>query len=448
MNNSHLALWNQALSLLAARLSPDAFRRWIAPLRAECLQGDAMVLIAPNDFFQSWLQDNYLPLIRAALQEAAGQPLLVRLLCASEGAAASPTAPAPPPPSLDPRPRRGADAELNPSYTFENFVVGQNNQFAHAAALAVAQQPGTAYNPLFIYGGTGLGKTHLMQAVGSSLLRSSRPLRVVYVSAEQFTNDFIEAAKVKNFARFRKKYRTADALLIDDVHFLAGKEATQEEFFHTFNQIYNLRKQIVLSSDRPATAMKSLEQRLVSRFEWGSVVELLPPDFETRVAILRLKAPSHGVHLPDEVINFLAENIRSNVRRLEGALIRVCSFVSLSQRAPSPEELESLLYELILEEGRSSVSIAKIQKIVSSHFDISLSDMTNRRRPREIAFPRQVAMFLCRRLTPASLSDIGASFGGRDHGTVLHACRLILRRMSKDAGLRQTIALLTKQLRQ
>ena len=440
-------LWTQASSLLRARLNTDAYRRWIAPLKPLDLSDDTLTLAVANDFFQSWLQDNYLPLIRMTLGEAAGRPVQVRFAAAPQPSGAQDSASVSQDASVTPpRERKDVPSDLNPNYTFETFVVGQNNQWAHAAALAVAQSPGRAYNPLFIYGGTGLGKTHLMQALGHHLRRSSQGLRVVYMAAEKFTNEFIHAIQTNGLVRFRKKFRASGALLIDDIQFLAGKERSQEEFFHTFNQIYDARNQLVLSSDRPAAEMKGLEARLVSRFEWGSVTELLPPDLETRIAILRKKAGAQQLSVSDEIITFLAEKIRTNIRRLEGALIRIASFASLTGRQPSPADLEHLLRDILLEETRQAVTIPLIQQRVVAHFDILLSDMTSKRRPREIAFARQVAMFLSRQLTQCSLSEIGAAFGGRDHGTVLYACRLIQTRVAKDAGLRQTVAFLSKQL--
>ncbi len=449
MTPNPLVLWPQASARLQQLLSTEAFVRWIAPLQVVGQTEDSLTLGVANDFFQTWLQDNYLPLIRSAVLESAGRPVQIQFatLPTSEGNPAdAPDLPPPTPsPSAD---RRDVCVELNPSYTFERFVVGPNNEFAHAAALAVSQSPGTAYNPLFIYGGTGLGKTHLTQAIGSSLIRSLRARRLLYVTAEAFVNEFIHTIQTKNFVRFRKKFRSTDVLIIDDVHFFVGKEQMQEEFFHTFNELHNSRKQIILSSDRPVTELKGLEARLVSRFEWSQVTEILPPDFETRVAILRKKSEAHGISVSDELLTFIAQHIRSNVRRLESALVRVSSFSSMLKRSPSLEDVEKLLHSELLEERRISATIPMIQQRVSAHFEILLSDMTSRRRPREVAFARQVAMFLCRRLTPSSLTEIGSSFGGRDHGTVIHACRLVQSRMSKDSGLRQTLAYLSKQLGQ
>jgi chromosomal replication initiator protein len=334
---------------------------------------------------------------------------------------------------------------LNPRNTFDSFVVGPNNEIAHAASLAVAQSPARTYNPLFIYGGVGLGKTHLMQAIGQ-YVAGKKKSRVMYLSSEIFINDFIDAIQHNNLVKFRKRYRQADLLLIDDIQFLGGKERSQEEFFHTFNTLFDGHKQIVLSSDRPPSEISNLEHRLVSRFEWGLTAELQPPDIETRMAILRKKARALQIKLQDEIFEFLANRIRTNVRRLEGALMRVASFASLSGKELSSESVEHLLKDILNEEARSTVTIEQIQRKVAEHFDVRLADMTSKRRPANIAFPRQVAMYLARELTKASLNEIGDAFGGRDHGTVLHACKLVKRRMKEQDNIRRTISFIDSAL--
>jgi chromosomal replication initiator protein len=336
---------------------------------------------------------------------------------------------------------------FNPKNTFENFVVGSNNNFAHAAALAVAQAPGKSYNPLFVYGGVGLGKTHLLHAIGQYVVHHKKNAKVAYLSSEKFTNEYIDAIQNNQLVRFRKKYRQTDVLLIDDIQFLSGKERIQEEFFHTFNALHDNHKQIVLTCDRPASEIQNLEHRLVSRFEWGLVTDLQPPDVETRVAILRKKEKSMGVELPPEVLNFLAARIRANIRRLEGALVRVASFASLTGKKVSVEIVEGLLRDVLNEEGRYTISIEVIQKKVAEHYDLRVADMTSKRRPEHIAFPRQIAMYLSRNLTDSSLSTIGEAFGGRDHGTVLHACRQVKDRMEVDASVRQSVNYLEDQLK-
>jgi chromosomal replication initiator protein len=350
-----------------------------------------------------------------------------------------------PEPPAEPKP--GATVPgLNPRNTFESFVVGPNNEIAHAAALAVAQAPARTYNPLFVYGGVGLGKTHLMQAIGQYVWAKKKNVKVIYVSSELFINEFIDAIQHSNLVKFRKRYRQVDLLLIDDIQFLGGKERSQEEFFHTFNTLFDGHKQIVLSSDRPASEIANLEHRLVSRFEWGLTAELQPPDIETRMAILRKKARGMQIVLRDEVFQFLASRIRTNVRRLEGALMRVASFASLSGKELTQEVVEHLLKDILQEEGRHSITIEQIQRRVAEHFDVRIADMTSKRRPASIAFPRQVAMYLARELTKASLNEIGDAFGGRDHGTVLHACKLVKKRMVEQDNIRQTISFIDSSL--
>jgi chromosomal replication initiator protein len=335
---------------------------------------------------------------------------------------------------------------MNPRNRFEAFVVGSNNQFAHAAALAVSQSPAKSYNPLFIYGGVGLGKTHLMQAIGQETIERKEDQKVMYLSSERFTNEFIDAIQHNMLVRFRKRYRQTDVLLIDDIQFLAGKERSQEEFFHTFNTLFDRRKQIVLSSDRPASEIANLEQRLVSRFECGLTTELEPPDMETRMAILRKKAEAFHSELAQDILDFLAQRVRTNVRRLEGALMRVASYQSLSGPKISLATVEQLLRDILQEEAKKTVTIDQIQKKVAEHFDVRLADMTGRRRSANIALPRQVAMYLVRRHTKASLHEIGVAFGGRDHGTVLHACKTVSVRMKKEDQVRQAIVRLDTQL--
>jgi chromosomal replication initiator protein len=420
------------------------------------LEGDTLTLEVANDFCEVWLKDNYMGLIRDVLAHVASQPLRVRFQTTGgslspvstvpvESSKSKPTAPRAEAAAAE-KPLNNRDSGFNPRNTFDTFVVGNSNTFAHAAAMAVAQSPGKSYNPLFVYGGVGLGKTHLLHAIGQYVSERRKGARVAYVSSEKFTNEYIDAIQNSQLVRFRKKYRQTDVLLIDDIQFLAGKERIQEEFFHTFNALHEAHKQIVLTCDRPASEIQNLEQRLVSRFEWGLVTDLQPPDVETRLAILRKKALLMGVNLPEDILNFLASRIRTNVRRLEGALIRVGSYASLTGKRLSVEVVEGLLREVLHEEGRYSITIEMIQKRVAEHFDIRMADMTSKRRPENIAFPRQIAMFLARQMTESSLNVIGEAFGGRDHGTVLHACRLVKDRMEIDASVRQVVHYLEKQL--
>ena len=454
MQASAEKIWGAAQEQLRAMLTADTYNLWFAPLRAQALDGNAVVLEVANDFCEVWLKDNYQGLLQDVLTIAGGRPLSARFEVASPGSLAPVVAKATPPKTKPaaPAPLRngvsGGNAEwsFNPKNTFETFVVGNNNNFAYAAAKAVAEAPGKSYNPLFLYGGVGLGKTHLLHAIGQHVAASRKGARVGYVSSEKFTNEYIDGIQNNQLVRFRKRYRQMDVLLIDDIQFLAGKERIQEEFFHTFNALHEAHKQIVLTCDRPASEIQGLEHRLVSRFEWGLVTDLQPPDIEMRLAILQKKAQIMGVVLPEDIINFLANRIRTNIRRLEGALIRVASYASLTGKKLSVEVVESLLREILHEEGRYSVNIEVIQKKVAEHYDIRLADMTSKRRPENIAFPRQVAMFLSRQMTESSLSAIGEAFGGRDHGTVLHACRLVKDRMGIDANVRQVVSYLEKQL--
>ena len=455
MQPSAERIWASAQHLLRGLLNPDIYNLWFASLRASDLDGDCITLEVANDFCELWLKDNYLGLLRDVFAQSSGQSLEVRFRVAPLPVAAAKSAAAldgaagatrEEPPEPPERHATARDLSFNPRNTFDTFVVGNNNTFAHAAAMAVAQAPGRSYNPLFVYGGVGLGKTHLLHAIGQHVASQSRGAKVTYVSSEKFTNEFIDAIQNNSLVRFRRRFRQSDVFLIDDIQFLAGKERIQEEFFHTFNTLHEARKQIVLTCDRPAGEIQNLEQRLVSRFEWGLVTDLQPPDIETRLAILRKKEKAMGVELPDDIVNFLAQRIRANIRRLEGALVRVTSFASLTGRKLTIEVVEGLLREVLHEEGRFTINIETIQKKVAEHFDIRLADMTSKRRPENIAFPRQIAMYLSRQMTDSSLNTIGEAFGGRDHGTVLHACRLVKDRMQVDSHVRQIVNYLEKQL--
>jgi chromosomal replication initiator protein len=454
MQLSAETIWRSAQEQLRSMLAADTYNLWFAPLRAAGFEGDSIVLEVANDFCEVWLKDNYQGLLQDVLSHAGARQLRAKFIVAhgqpaSIHAPAKKTEPVSKPKPAAPAPERnGINGEwaFNPKNTFDTFVVGNNNNFAYAAAKAVAEAPGKSYNPLFLYGGVGLGKTHLLHAIGQHVTGNKKGARVGYVSSEKFTNEYIDAIQNNSLVKFRKKYRQTDVLLIDDIQFLAGKERIQEEFFHTFNALHEAHKQIVLTCDRPASEIQGLEHRLVSRFEWGLVTDLQPPDVEIRQAILKKKAASMGVDLPDEIMSFLAHRIRTNIRRLEGALIRVASYASLTGKKLNVEVVEGLLREILHEEGRFTVNIEVIQKKVAEHFDIRLADMTSKRRPENIAFPRQIAMFLSRQMTESSLSSIGEAFGGRDHGTVLHACRLVKDRMEVDANVRQVVSYLEKQL--
>ncbi|HEY2951696.1 MAG TPA: chromosomal replication initiator protein DnaA [Verrucomicrobiae bacterium] len=451
MQSSAEKIWLSAQEILRTMLNGEIYNLWFAPVKATSLEADCLTLEVANDFCEVWLKDNYLGLIRDVLVRVSGQPLTIEFSVSKQ-------TPRPASATEAHKPRTRVEVEhaepvsshrdhsFNPKNTFDTFVVGNNNTFAHAAAMAVAQAPGKSYNPLFLFGGVGLGKTHLLHAIGQHVVSQKKNAKVIYVSTEKFTNEFIDGIQNNQLMRFRKKFRQTDVFLIDDIQFLAGKERIQEEFFHTFNSLHESHKQIVMTCDRPASEIQNLEQRLVSRFEWGLVTDMQPPDVETRLAILRKKEKLMGIELPEDILNFLAQRIRTNVRRLEGAHVRVVSYASLTGHKLSLEVVEGLLRDVLQEEGRFTISIEVIQKKVAEHFDIRLADMTSKRRPENIAFPRQIAMYLARHMTESSLNNIGEAFGGRDHGTVLHACRLVKDRMQIDAQVRQVVSYLEKQL--
>jgi chromosomal replication initiator protein len=443
-------LWQKLAAALKPQVSADTFKRWFSAVELIDADDASFTFRVPNNIYQFWIESNHMAALQAAIITAFGEPRDIKFAVPANAPAGNHEAEIVIPAELPDPPREPKSSAtvlgLNPRNTFESFVVGPNNQFAHSASLAVAQSPARTYNPLFIYGGVGLGKTHLMQAIGQHVWGKKKNTKVIYVSSELFINEFIDAIQHSTLVKFRKRYRQADVLLIDDIQFLAGKERSQEEFFHTFNTLFDGHKQIVLSSDRPPSEIANLEHRLVSRFEWGLTAELQPPEVETRMAILRKKALILQIRLDDEVFEFLANRIRTNVRRLEGALMRVASFASLSGRALTPEMIEHLLKDILQEEGRQSITIEQIQRRVAEHYDVRLADMTSKRRPANIAFPRQVAMYLARMLTKASLNEIGEAFGGRDHGTVLHACKLVKKRMKEQDKIRQTISFIDSSL--
>jgi chromosomal replication initiator protein len=448
MEDKCTQLWQKLSAALKPQVSADTFKRWFSAVELAGTTDKTLSFRVPNNIYQYWIESNHMAALQAAVLTALGEPREIKFICSESPVEDMETAGVSAESESMRETKSGSSSSfgLNPRNTFESFVVGPNNEMAHAAALAVAQAPARTYNPLFIHGGVGLGKTHLMQAIGQYVLAKKKNTKVLYLSSELFINEFIDAIQHNNLVKFRKRYRQADLLLIDDIQFLAGKERSQEEFFHTFNTLFDGHKQIVLSCDRPAAEIANLEHRLVSRFEWGLTAELQPPAIETRLAILRKKARGMQIKLPDEIFEFLANRIRSNVRRLEGALMKVAAFASLSGKALTHEVIEHLLKDILQEEARSSITIEQIQRKVAEHFDVRLADMTSKRRPASIAFPRQVAMYLARELTKSSLNEIGDAFGGRDHGTVLHACKLVKRRMKEQDTVRQTISFIDSSL--
>lgn len=450
-DNNAKAIWDKACKHLQQVLHPDVFSRWIAVIQPESLIENKLLLALDNDFYQTWLEDNYLSLIKDTIARTSGKEVDIDFTIKARSpsrdkkkvqqAEKRPSSKTPARPN---RKRLRNRPALNDKFVFDEFIVGPSNSFAHAASLAVAQSPARAYNPFFIYGGVGLGKTHLMQAIGHHILNTS-DATVCYLSCEDFTNEYIDALQNRKLVQFRKRYRNTDLLLIDDIHFLGGKERLQEEFFHTFNALFDSYKQIVMSSDRPASEISKLEHRLVSRFEWGLVTELGPPDLETRIAILRHKQNQTRTKLPDEILLFLAQNVRSNIRRLEGALIRAISYASLTGREVTIDTLRHLLRDTLEEEKQEELTFDRIQRAVAEHYDVRLADMTSKRRTRAVAAPRQVAMYLCRRLTRSSLPDIANSFG-KTHATILHAYRSIGNRMEVDPQLRSDLTMISKNL--
>ena len=450
--------WNQVCEALRGMVGADAFQRWFR-LATWMGEEDGIAAVAvPGEIHQVWIETNYLPELTNAVTSVFEDVREVNVVLIevagvnADGSASHASARSRKEEEVvmlegEALDKRAKASGLNPANTFESFVVGGNSQFAHAACLAVAKKSGVGYNPLFIHGGPGLGKTHLMQAIGQEILRAQPGSRVIYLTCEKFTNEFIDAIRRGDIEKFRRRYRSTDVLLIDDVQFLGGKERSQEEFFHTFNTLLDGRNQVVLTCDRPACEIKSLEPRLISRFECGLTVEMQPPQMETRLAILKKKAMDWKVRVDGSVLNFLAEKIRTNVRRLEGALMRVATYASLAGESVTVDKVEHLLRDLIREEASRQVSIDSIQKAVADHYDVRLADMTSRRRPASIAFPRQIAMYLSRSLTKGSLMEIGEAFGGRDHGTVIHACKKVTEMIDAEQGLKETLERIESQLR-
>jgi chromosomal replication initiator protein len=428
------SLWTKILEAASRKLPPAVIDTWLRPCRLLALEGDHLKVGVPNPFSRDWLVQHHLDsLQRAASDVLGGQP---RVTIVVDDSLAPVDDPAPTPVG---RPAVAGTIEgLNPKYTFDTFVVGSSNQFAQAASQAVAELPSKAYNPLFIYGGVGLGKTHLLHAVGHETARLFPGISVVYLSSERFTNELINAIRYDRTAEFRARYRTIDLLLIDDIQFISGKERTQEEFFHTFNDLYESRKQIIVSSDCSPKDIPEIEERLRSRFEWGLIADIQPPDFETRVAILKKKAAVERVLLPDDVAYLIAGRVKSNIRELEGSLTRMIAFCALTGREMTVDLAQEVLLDLWGEDEKV-ITIEQVQRKVCDMFGLKPSDMKAKTRTKAIAFPRQVAMYLARQLTHASLAEVGRAFGGKDHTTVLHAVDKIQALLQEDPKLRKTI---------
>ena len=430
--------WDDALAYIEAKVPRQVFDTWFTPTRLQAVEDSTARIEVPNKFFGEWLTRNYSQLLSEALVEVSqGSTTSFAFVTSERGAPKVWLGGTATPSRAQYAGRQRRYVSLNPKYAFRTFVGGASNQFAHAASLAVAEAPAQAYNPLFIYGGVGLGKTHLLNAIGNHVAERS-DVRIAYVTTEQFTNEVINSIRYDKMVDLRKRYRNIDMLLVDDIQFLAGKERTQEEFFHTFNTLYEARKQIVLSSDRSPKEIANTEERLQSRFGWGLIADLQPPDVETRIAILRKKSEDDGFALPEEVIQFLATNLKSNIRELEGSLVRLGAYASLTGQAITLEMAKSVLRDLIGEK-KKIIALDDIEEAVASRFHVKISEMKSRRRSKTLVYPRQIAMYLCRELTDASFPEIGRHFGGKDHTTIIHACKQITKAVEKDNSLRTTL---------
>ncbi len=435
------SLWSEVSSRLRGALNETTYRTWFDRVRGLELTDDEFVLSVPNDFTRDWIEGHFLGLIRAAVGDATGRECQVQLSIVPSREERSATPP-------EEQRREILAAGLNPKYTFDSFVIGSSNRFAHAAALAVAEAVAQAYNPLFIYGGTGLGKTHLLQAIVQYVGEHQSELSVRYVTSETFMNDFINALRDKRIEGFKQRYRAYDLLLIDDIQFFEHKERIQEEFFHTFNTIYEAGGQIAISSDRPPKEISTLEERLRSRFEWGLITDIQPPDLETRIAILRKKVKTDGIHIPDKVLEFIAGRISSNIRELEGALTRVVAFSSLTGRPMTEDLAQDVLKDVFPQGEVAQVTIERIQEVVCERFSLSLEELCSHKRSQNIVYPRQVAMYLSRELTDSSLPKIGKHFGDRDHTTVLHANAKIQNMIRADRSVYNLVQELTARIKQ
>lgn len=440
------AVWQEVLQYIHGKVPKQVYDTWFMPVHLTRIENSTAHIGVPNKFFGEWLETHYAPLLAEAMATARGGGLMAVAFTVSEkkGTQQGDSQPVVSGSrgGMQMKPRRGI--QLNPKYTFKNFVVGAGNQFAHAACMAVAEQPGQTYNPLFIYGGVGLGKTHLLNAIGNHVAEKS-DLRIAYLTTEQFTNEVINSIRYDKMMDLRKRYRHIDMLMIDDIQFLVGKERTQEEFFHTFNALYEGHKQIVLSSDRFPKDMPDIEERLRSRFEWGLIADLQPPDVETRIAILRKKSEDEGVKLPEDVIQFLSTTMKSNIRELEGSLVRLGAYASLTGQVITLDLARNVLRDLIGNK-KKVVAMDDIQEAVCAQFHVKMTELKSRRRSKTLVHPRQIAMYLCRELTDASYPEIGRQFGGKDHTTIIHACRQVAKAKETDTALQTTIETLKEHI--
>jgi len=446
-------LWEDTLTHLELDLSSQHFSTWIKPLKLVKIEQDMVYLEVPNRFVLDWVKDNYSKLIQKILEELSAVNYRLQFSVTGQARDGLPgPSETPEIPNLPVNSQKksvnnihSADINLNRKYSFEEFVSGSSNQFAYAAAMAVANNPATTYNPLFIYGGVGLGKTHLVNAIGNAILNKSPQMRICYYTSEKFMNELINSLRYNRMDEFRNKFRSMDVLLIDDIQFIAGKERTQEEFFHTFNALYESHKQIIVTSDKFPKDIPGLEERLRSRFEWGLIADIQPPDVETKLAILKMKAEQNSIKLPEEVALFLGNSVCSNVRELEGYLIRIGAYASLTSTPVSIEMARDVLKDILVERNKE-LTVEEILKRVSSHFNIKISDIKSPKRLKAVVLPRQIAMYLSRQLTSSSYPEIGDRFGGKDHSTIIHAIRKIEKLMEEDFQLSSTIENLKKEL--
>jgi len=448
MSNDLLSLWKKTLNIIKGEMSEVSFNTWIKSCEPISISSNIIRVSVPNSFTKDILEKRYKDLVVNSIEAACSKHYNVEFIVASDIQEVTEKENKSAKDKSNITVNDEMSSTLNPKYTFDSFVIGNSNRFAHAASLAVAEAPAKAYNPLFIYGGVGLGKTHLMHAIGHYALQNNPNTKVVYVSSEKFTNELINAIRDDKNDEFRNKYRKVDILLIDDIQFIAGKERTQEEFFHTFNELHGANKQIILSSDRPPKEIPTLEDRLRSRFEWGLIADIQAPDFETRMAILKKKADVEKLNVANEVMVYIATKIKSNIRELEGALIRIVAYSSLTNRPITVELAGEALKDIISNKQNKNITIDVIQDVVAAYFNLRIEDLKSQRRTRNVAYPRQIAMYLSRKLTDMSLPKIGEEFGGRDHSTVIHAYEKISDSLNTDESLQHTVNDITKKLTQ
>lgn len=445
MSNQIKELWDKALDIIKPEITEISYNTWMLPIKPVSVDNEKekIILSIYSDFAKGILETRYINLIQNAIKQVSGKDYKIICISSEENIQENNQS------NNHYSETLTDDLYLNPKYIFETFVIGSSNRFAHAASLAVAETPAKAYNPLFIYGGVGLGKTHLMHAIGHYIIQNNPKSKVLYVSSEKFTNELINAIKDDKNAEFRSKFRNIDVLLIDDIQFIAGKERTQEEFFHTFNTLYEANKQIIVSSDRPPKEIPTLEERLRSRFEWGLIADIQPPDYETRIAILRKKAEIEGIRVNDEltdVMAFIAEKIQSNIRELEGALIRIVAYASLTNKEINKALAKEALQDIFSSQNRK-ITTKIIKDSVSKYFNIKVSDLESKKRSQNIAFPRHIAMYICRDMTELSLPKIGEAFGGRDHTTVLHACEKISKEKKFNSSVNEILKSITEDIK-